>query len=78
MENPIKEQQIIIRITNIQAFINKSNWEGIDLPSKTDDWKIFEKNSLTVGLNVLYANKKKYILLIFQNINQIMKKKLLF
>ena len=78
MENPIKEQQIIIRITNIQAFINKSNWEGIDLPSKTDDWKIFEKNNLTVALNVLYANKKKYILLIFQNINQIMKKKLLF
>ena len=36
-----------------------------------------EKNNVTVALNVLYE-KKKYILLMFQNITQIMKIKLLF
>ena len=53
-----------------------------------DDWeklrkKMIEKNlrkeNLTNALNVLYAKKgKKYMLLVFQNITQIVKNKLLF
>ena len=41
------------------------------------------KNNLTIALNVLHASKKKiyiyiYILLMFQDITQIVKKKLFF
>ena len=58
------------RITKIKTFINKYNQEGINFRSEKDDWKNFE------GFCML--KKKKYILLIFQNITQIVKNKLLF
>ena len=45
------------RITKIKPFINKYNWEGINFPSKRDDWKKIEKNDVAIALNVLY-NKK--------------------
>ena len=62
------------RITKIKPFINKYNWEGINFPSEKDDQKKFEKNNVTIALNVLYAKKeKKYILLMFQNLTQIVK-----
>ena len=48
--------------------MNKYNWEGINFPSEKDDWKKIEKNDVTIALNVLYAKKEKYILLMFQNI----------
>ena len=43
------------RITKIKPFINKYNWEGMNFPSEKDDQKKFEKNSVTIALNVLYA-----------------------
>ena len=49
------------RITKIKPFINKYNWEGINFPSEKDDWKKFEKNNVTVAINVLYAKKRKNI-----------------
>ena len=45
--------------------------------SEKDDWKKFEKNTVTIALNVLYT-KKKYILLMLQNTTQILKNKLFF
>ena len=55
---------------------------------KKIDWKIFEKNNVTIALNVLYTKKrsilfcmlkkKKHILLVFQNITQMVKNKLFF
>ena len=39
--------------------ITKINWEGINFPSEKDDWKKFEKNNLTIALNVLYAKREK-------------------
>ena len=33
------------RVSNIKPFINEYNSEGINYPSKTDDWKRFEKNN---------------------------------
>ena len=45
------------RITKIKPFINKYNWEGINIPSEKDDWEKFEKNNVTIALNVLYAKK---------------------
>ena len=47
------------RITKTKPFINKYNWEGINYPTKKDDWKNFEKNNVKVALNVLYAKNEK-------------------
>ena len=56
------------RITKIKLFINKYNLEGINIPSEKDDWKKFEKNNVTIALNVCILKKKNFILFIFQNI----------
>ena len=66
------------RITKIEPFINKYNWGGINFPSEKDDWKKFEKNNVTIAIIISYAKKKKYILLMFQNITQIIKNRLFF
>ena len=50
------------RITKIKHFINKHNWEAINFPSEKDDWKKFEKNNVTIALNVLYVKKEKIYL----------------
>ena len=42
------------RISNIKPFINQYNWEGIDFPVGTKDWKKFERNNKTIALNILY------------------------
>ena len=47
------------RITKIKPFINKYNWGGTAFPSEKDDWQRFEKNNLTIALNLLYAGKEK-------------------
>ena len=47
------------RVSNIKPFINKYNWEKTDYPSKIDGWKKFEKNNLTIVLNILYTKEKK-------------------
>ena len=59
-------------------FINKYNWKEINLPSEKDDWKKLEKNNVSIALNVLYTKIEKHTLLMFQNITQILKNKLLF
>ena len=64
------------KISKIKPFINKYNWEGLNFPSEKDDWNNFEKNNVTIALNVLYA--KKEIRLTFQKITQIVKNKLFF
>ena len=47
------------RVSNIKLFINKCKWEGINYPSKLDDWKTFEKNNLTIALDILYIKEKE-------------------
>ena len=47
------------RITKIKPFINIYNWEGINLTSEKDDWKIIEKNYVTIAFNILYFKKEK-------------------
>ena len=54
-EETIKHLQ---RITKIKSFINEYNWKGTNYPSEKGDWKIFEKNNLTVAINVLYSKKE--------------------
>ena len=55
-EEIIKDPQ---GITKIKPFINKYKWEGIHYSSEKDDQKKFEKNNVTIALNVLYAKKEK-------------------
>ena len=62
----------------MMPFINKYNWKEINLPSEKDDWKKLEKNNASIALNVLYTKIEKHTLLMFQNITQILKNKLLF
>ena len=67
------------RITKNKRFINIYKSEETSFPSENDDWKKFKKVNVIVTLNVLYTKKqKKYILLMFQKILQIVKSKLLF
>ena len=42
------------RIAKLRPYINKCNWEGIEFPAGTKDWKKFEQNNKTISLNVLY------------------------
>ena len=55
--NEKRNEQGPQRITKIKPFINKYNWEGTNFPSEKDNWKIYEKNNVTISLNVLYARK---------------------
>ena len=47
-----------LRVSNIKPFINY-NWKGINYPSEIEYWKRFEKNNLTVALNILYVKEKE-------------------
>ena len=47
------------RILKVKPFINKYSWEGVNYPSEKNDLEKFEKNNITVALNVLYAKKEK-------------------
>ena len=49
------------KVSIIKSFINKYNWEGINYPSKIDDWKTFEKNNQTIALNILYIKEKEML-----------------
>ena len=66
------------RIIKIKPFINKYKWKGINFPLEKGDWKYMIKNNVKTAINILYAKKEKYILLMFQNITQIVKHKLFF
>ena len=45
------------RVLNIKPFINKYYQKGINHLTKLDDWKRFEKNNLTIALNILYIKE---------------------
>ena len=55
------------RVSNIKPFINKYNWEGINYPSKINDWKRFKKNNPTIALNILYTKEKNMPSLYLKN-----------
>ena len=48
------------RLSKIKPFIEKYNWEDIDFPSTSKDWKQFESNN-EIAFNILYVphNTKK-------------------
>ena len=43
------------RISKLKLYINKYNWEGIEFPAGSKDWKKFEQNNKTIALNVLFV-----------------------
>ena len=43
----------------MKFFINKCKWGKINFATKKDDWEKFEKNKLTIALNVSYGKKEK-------------------
>ena len=61
----------------IKKFINKYNWEETNYLSKIDNWKKFERNNPITALNILCIKEKKYFQLIFQNITQTIKNKII-
>ena len=56
------------RVVNIEPFINEYNWDGIRYPSEMEDWKNFERNYLTIALNVLYEKEMQICLSINQHV----------
>ena len=60
------------RISKLKPYINKYNWEGINFPARSKEWRKVKQNNDTIALNILYAEKntkkKKKILYINQNI----------
>ena len=49
------------RVTKVKSFIDKYNWNDINLPTIRKDWNRFEVNNKNVALNILYLpfNTKK-------------------
>ena len=47
------------RVSKIETFIDKYKWKGLNYPSNINDRKTFEKNNLTIALNILYIKEKK-------------------
>ena len=47
------------RITKVNPFINKYKWEEINVLWEEDGLKNFEKNNVTIPLNVLHGKKEK-------------------
>ena len=43
------------RISKNKPFIDQYNWEEIDFPSHSKDWKKFESNNKSIALNILYV-----------------------
>ena len=54
--------------------MNDYIWKERNFPSEKDNCKKIEKNNSVIGLNVLYAKKVKYTMLMFQSITKIVKK----
>ena len=43
------------RVSKIKPFIDQYNWNDIDFPSTSKDWKKFELNNESIALNILYV-----------------------
>ena len=45
------------RIPKLKPCISKYNWERINFPAGSKEWRKFEQNNDTIALNILYAEK---------------------
>ena len=46
------------RVSKMKPFIDQHNWNDIDFPSTSKDWKEFELNNESIALNILYVPHK--------------------
>ena len=46
------------RVSKTKRFIDQYNWNDIDFPSTSKDWKKFELNNESIALNILYVPHK--------------------
>ena len=44
------------RISKIKLYDSKYNWEGIEFPPGSKDWKKVEQNNKTIALNILFVS----------------------
>ena len=65
------------RVSNIEPFLNKYNWDRIRYLSKINDWKKFEKNNSTITLNILYIKEKELYPSNISKINSICEKQII-
>lgn len=42
------------KISRIKPFTSQYEWEEINFPAKTKDWKMFETNSKTIDLDIFF------------------------
>ena len=46
------------RVSEIKSFIDQYNWNDIDFPLTSKDWKKFELNNESIAINILYVPHK--------------------
>ena len=46
------------RVSKIKPFIKQYNWNDIDFPSTSKDWKKIELSNESIALNILYVPHK--------------------
>ena len=64
------------RISKLKPYINKYNWEGINFPARSKEWRKFTQNNVTIALNILYAEKNtKKINIVYKSKYNIKRKK---
>ena len=60
------------RFSNIKPFLNNHSHEGINYPSKIEDWKRLKKIIILQLLTIFYIlKKKKYVLFILEKLTQL-------
>ena len=45
------------RISKINPYISKYNWEGIKFPAGSKDWEKIQQNNRTIALNILFVRQ---------------------
>ena len=45
------------RISKLKPYINKYNWEGINVPAGSKEWQKFDRNNDTIAPNILYVEQ---------------------
>ena len=45
------------RISKINPYISKYNWERIEFPAGSKDWQKFSQNNRTIALNILFVRQ---------------------
>ena len=53
--NHQKIKKDLQRTSKVKPFISQCEWEGIDFPSHSKNWKKFEQNNKIIAFNILFV-----------------------